>query len=147
VATCNNPTFIAGQPTRNHLAEIAPLPPTCDKAGQGPCGTGKTANVSVGGTGTGAAATPTPGASGAPSTGPTGAATGAVDPTTGQPQGSTDTASGDALAVPADLAAYRTQNLNGLLAPLAVLLLLIALVGPPVLARRLATRTSRQEDA
>ena len=37
VSTCNNPTFIAGQPTRNYLAEIAPQPPDCDKVGQGPC--------------------------------------------------------------------------------------------------------------
>jgi len=37
VSTCNNPTFIAGQPSRNYLAEIAPQPPDCDKQGQGPC--------------------------------------------------------------------------------------------------------------
>jgi hypothetical protein len=49
-------------------------------------------------------------------------------------------AGGDVEAVPADLAAYRTQNLTGILAPLAVVLLLLALVGPPILARRLARR-------
>ena len=37
VAQCHNPTFIAGQPTRNYLAQIAPQPPLCDKTGQGPC--------------------------------------------------------------------------------------------------------------
>ena len=37
VTTCNNPTFVAGHPTSNYLAEIAPLPPACDKAGAGPC--------------------------------------------------------------------------------------------------------------
>jgi phosphate transport system substrate-binding protein len=37
-STCNNPTFIPGQPTRNYLAEIAPQPATCDKSGAGPCG-------------------------------------------------------------------------------------------------------------
>ena len=37
VSTCNNPTFIAGQPTRNYLAEIAPQPQPCDQVGQGPC--------------------------------------------------------------------------------------------------------------
>ena len=37
VTTCHNPTFVAGQPTRNYLAEIAPKPPACDKAGAGPC--------------------------------------------------------------------------------------------------------------
>jgi phosphate transport system substrate-binding protein len=37
-STCNNPTFIPGQPTRNYLAEIAPQPAACDKSGAGPCG-------------------------------------------------------------------------------------------------------------
>jgi ABC-type phosphate transport system substrate-binding protein len=37
VTTCHNPTFVAGQPTRNYLAEIAPLPEACDKQGAGPC--------------------------------------------------------------------------------------------------------------
>jgi ABC-type phosphate transport system substrate-binding protein len=37
VSTCNNPTFIPGQPTRNYLAEIAPQPASCDKVGAGPC--------------------------------------------------------------------------------------------------------------
>jgi phosphate transport system substrate-binding protein len=143
VTTCNNPTFIAGQPTRNHLAEIAPLPPACDKVGQGPCGTGATATVSVRTGNSGAPTSATPGASRAPNAGPSAstAATGPVDPTTGLAQGS-DSASGggDAVAVPADLAAYRTQNMTGLLAPLAAGLLLIVLIGPPVLARRLARR-------
>jgi phosphate ABC transporter phosphate-binding protein len=42
VASCNNPTFIPGDPTGNHLADIAPLPPACDQAGQGPCTDGRT---------------------------------------------------------------------------------------------------------
>jgi phosphate transport system substrate-binding protein len=37
VTTCNNPTFVAGHLSENHLAQIAPKPPACDKAGQGPC--------------------------------------------------------------------------------------------------------------
>jgi phosphate ABC transporter phosphate-binding protein len=37
VASCNNPTFVAGHPERNYLAEIAPLPDPCDQSGQGPC--------------------------------------------------------------------------------------------------------------
>jgi ABC-type phosphate transport system substrate-binding protein len=36
-AHCNNPTFIPGQPSQNYLAKIAPYPPACAKAGQGPC--------------------------------------------------------------------------------------------------------------
>ncbi|HKT04110.1 MAG TPA: substrate-binding domain-containing protein, partial [Rugosimonospora sp.] len=38
--TCNNPTFVAGHPEQNYLAQIAPLPAACDQSGQGPCGTG-----------------------------------------------------------------------------------------------------------
>ena len=36
---CNNPTFVANDPTANHLAQIAPQPLACDKQGAGPCGT------------------------------------------------------------------------------------------------------------
>jgi ABC-type phosphate transport system substrate-binding protein len=36
-AHCNNPTFIPGHPDENYLAKIAPYPPACAKAGQGPC--------------------------------------------------------------------------------------------------------------
>jgi len=39
VTRCNNPTFVAGDLSRNHLAEIAPMPADCDKVGAGPCGT------------------------------------------------------------------------------------------------------------
>lgn len=37
ITTCHNPTFVAGQPTRNYLAEIAPQPSACDNSGAGPC--------------------------------------------------------------------------------------------------------------
>jgi len=36
--TCNNPTFTPGDLKHNHLADIAPNPPSCDKVGSGPCG-------------------------------------------------------------------------------------------------------------
>src|SRR4051812_14739072 len=75
VSTCHNPTFVAGQPNRNYLAEVAPKPPACDQAGQGPCSAAATsANgpaqgaVVPGkgtGTGTGGAAAGRPGAGGA----------------------------------------------------------------------------------
>jgi phosphate transport system substrate-binding protein len=38
VSTCHNPTFIAGHPTENYLAKIAPQPLACQKVGEGPCG-------------------------------------------------------------------------------------------------------------
>lgn len=36
---CNNPTFVAGNLKENKLAQIAPQPASCDKEGEGPCGT------------------------------------------------------------------------------------------------------------
>ncbi len=44
INTCNNPTFVLGQPNTNYLATIAPLPPACDKLGAGPCAAGVTPN-------------------------------------------------------------------------------------------------------
>lgn len=44
IYNCNNPTFVPGQPNENYLAEIAPMPPTCDKTGAGPCGATVTPN-------------------------------------------------------------------------------------------------------
>ena len=93
VTACNNPTFVAGDLSRNRLAEIAPAPPECDKAGAGPClGEGQTANPGGGATPvTGAAGTG--GGTGGP-TGTDGTAggdvpAGAVDPETGLPVGGT----------------------------------------------------------
>ncbi|WP_235736251.1 phosphate ABC transporter substrate-binding protein PstS [Nocardioides alcanivorans] len=40
VASCNNPTFVAGKLNENRLAKIAPMPAACDKQGAGPCSTG-----------------------------------------------------------------------------------------------------------
>ncbi|NYJ00305.1 phosphate ABC transporter phosphate-binding protein [Nocardioides thalensis] len=50
VRSCNNPTFDGKNPNRNLLAEQAPMPPECDKIGQGPCGT-DTGNNDPGGEG------------------------------------------------------------------------------------------------
>ncbi|HEY2505946.1 MAG TPA: substrate-binding domain-containing protein [Streptosporangiaceae bacterium] len=44
---CHNPTFFAGHPDGNLLAQIAPPPPSCDKAGVGPC-PGETGVTSTG---------------------------------------------------------------------------------------------------
>jgi phosphate transport system substrate-binding protein len=81
-STCNNPTFIPGQPTRNYLAEIAPQPAACDKSGAGPCGftPPQTANP-TGAPGSTTSAVPSAGSTPAPggATGPPkpGASTGA----------------------------------------------------------------------
>jgi phosphate transport system substrate-binding protein len=39
VRSCNNPTFDGKNPNKNVLAEVAPQPASCDKDGEGPCGT------------------------------------------------------------------------------------------------------------
>jgi ABC-type phosphate transport system substrate-binding protein len=168
VSTCHNPTFIAGHPSENHLAKIAPEPLPCDKVGAGPCaanatptdplsepsskthstktGTGKngsggsTPNGS-GGTGTGTGGTGTTAGTGG--TGGTG--TTSIDPNTGLVEGSSSTANtADApLTVPTGLAGYRSSTTTKVLAPLAVVLLLLALAAPPLLARRLSRRRPR----
>ena len=44
VTSCNNPTFVAGDLSKNRLAEIAPQPAVCDEQGEGPCGSETGAN-------------------------------------------------------------------------------------------------------
>jgi phosphate transport system substrate-binding protein len=166
VSTCNNPTFVAGQPTRNYLAEIAPQPISCDKDGQGPCTGQGDPGTSASTTSptpssdptTSAQPTPTPGTSASPGTSSSvavkpGAKSPSADPSTvGHPAAGTtggnvvaDPVAGQpvavaepAPAVPVSLASYRSRNLQHVLAPLAVALLLIALIAPPLAARRLA---------
>jgi phosphate transport system substrate-binding protein len=141
VSTCHNPTFVAGQPTRNYLAEIAPKPPACDKSGEGPCtGNGDTGTTnpssssgSGGKTKAGSAATASATA------GASAAAGGVVDPVTGQVEQGTGTGTlGNAVAVSAELPLSRSEPTAGVLAPLTVGLLILALVLPPLLGRRFA---------
>jgi hypothetical protein len=44
IQTCNEPTFVPGQPSVNYLTTIAPQPPACDQQGTGPCAAGITPN-------------------------------------------------------------------------------------------------------
>jgi phosphate transport system substrate-binding protein len=164
VSTCDNPTFISGQPTRNYLAEIAPQPPLCDKQGQGPCtGAGDTGTANPPGHGTS-------GHSGSQSSGPGGAGTGttssaahpgsttgspgataapgAIDPATGQvigASGGADGSGGDAVGVPTTLAAGDNNSMTKTLAPLAAVLLLVALVLPPIMSARTRRRGGTAE--
>ena len=75
VESCNNPTFDGKNLSKNKLAEIAPQPAACDKAGEGPCGTD---------TGTGEPSTDDGATPGVTVETP-GTPTGAVDPATGAP--------------------------------------------------------------
>lgn len=92
VATCNNPTFVAGNLSANHLAQIAPQPPSCDKVGQGPCtgagdngtsgipistGTGGSSGLASAGGGTGAGSASGGGGQGAAAAGGVAGAAGA----------------------------------------------------------------------
>jgi phosphate transport system substrate-binding protein len=167
-ANCNNPTFDKANPSRNHLAEIAPQPAACDKIGAGPCGTasainpnGLTANTNGGTTNgdagngnsgvngtSGGSATSGSGNSGGSSAGGAGKsgtpktannAGQVVNPATGQLEssGTVNNGSTNPLAEPTDLAAATRSTNNTPYAILAVALLALALVSPPVLMRRL----------
>ncbi|MBV8980089.1 MAG: substrate-binding domain-containing protein [Acidimicrobiia bacterium] len=160
VSTCNNPTFIAGQPNRNYLAEIAPMPPPCDQSGQGPCtdaaaGRGDALTAAIAKGGAAAAARLGSGAGGPGATGAAGAAGAAA----GGPNASTAAAAatdaalhpGDALAVglgarsgSADIPGHVSPSGDSLLTKvlmgLAAALLLAVLVAPTLLVRRFARR-------
>lgn len=154
--TCSNPTFVEGHPNTNYLATIAPLPPSCDKTGGGPCAAGVTP------TGTGPVPTTTPGGGTTPTTsastsskaGPTTPGSGTettgtkvtpgayIDPATGQVVSSSSGQTGtvDPQIVSAALAGYNGSDLTGELAPLAVLLLLLAFIVPPIIGYRLSRK-------
>jgi phosphate transport system substrate-binding protein len=145
--SCHNPTFDPANPSRNHLAEIAPTPPKCDQRGQGPC-------TDAGDTGTAASVnkSSTKAPSGA-STAQAGANAGAgvtasastsaqIDPVTGEEVGGDAGSSGSSnvAATPIEVAAFKSPAAMKLYATFAALLLVLALVVPPLVARRLSAR-------
>jgi phosphate transport system substrate-binding protein len=162
VTTCNNPTFIAGKPRENHLAQIAPKPPACDKRGAGPCDAtvglvtanpgsngsvprgssgGRATSGSRSGSGGGATAS----GSGAASSQPAAAAS--IDPKTGQlvtaagAGGNAGGSGADVVGVPTELAAAQsTQAFNVVLYGLVLVLLLVLVTGPVLLGRFLGRR-------
>ena len=96
VTACNNPTFVANHPTENHLAQIAPQPPACDKVGAGPC----TGTVDTGTANPTGGKAPTPAGNsnggstntgGGANTGGTGSTTGTANTGGGTTTGSTGT--------------------------------------------------------
>jgi phosphate transport system substrate-binding protein len=145
VTSCHNPTFVAGDLSKNHLAEIAPKPAACDKVGAGPCGTA---------TGTGTPSTDTksgattPGAGttapGAPTTGAAAPAD-VVDPETGAvATDQTALASGETVtANPTELAATRASD-RTTFGALAVLELVALVMLPGIyVARRRRTAAAK----
>jgi phosphate transport system substrate-binding protein len=170
VSTCRNPTFVAGQPTRNYLAEIAPLPPACDKVGAGPCTGAANAAIlanptggkapalpagaaaAAGGTAGGAAGGPGPTATGGPgSTAARGAAAagaavpkagGAIDPATGQVLASGALGSGvdGSQSAVSTDLASASAMSKSVLTTLTIILLLLAIAMPPLIGSTLAKR-------
>ncbi|WP_432985928.1 substrate-binding domain-containing protein [Dactylosporangium sp. CA-233914] len=164
VTSCNNPTFVPGNLSRNHLAEIAPMPPACDKIGAGPCppkganagsgggdgngngngggnGNGNGGNGSGSGNGSG-------GGNGTNGNGGAGGTDGGaqIDPDTGEVvggSGSNGTTDANAIGTPTDLAAFRANRYASILGPVAALLLVAVLFVPAIFARRLARRDER----
>ncbi len=147
VSTCDNPTFVAGQPNRNYLTEIAPMPPECDKVGNGPCedggftgvgeppaGGGDDGNNGSGGDGDGSGT----GTGAGETTGTGGSGEVVIDPETGQvvAQGLTNTSTGVA-GVPTDIASFSTTQTRTVLALLAIALLVAVVAVPPLMNRRM----------
>ena len=150
VTTCHNPTFVAGHPTENYLAQIAPEPPVCDEVGHGPC-TGGTGTGPRGNPHNGHAPSSSPSASTSPQ--PSGGSTaptvpGQTTPSAGSSipgvQPSTGTTSGvdDIIGEPNTLPASNNGGIGGLLAILAAIELLLVLAVPPIIARRIQRRRS-----
>jgi len=152
ISKCRNPTF--SSTGKNLLAESAPYPPDCDKAGPTQCTTGTggnkapTAPSGGGGGGNGGPGstggpgdTPTPGAGGtAPPGG--GGVVGVIDPDTGQVIPDGTQAGGDAIAAtPQNLSAnYSTGKQTALMTIAGVVLLLVVML-PPLVAALLRRRT------
>jgi len=139
VHNCHNPTFVFGHPSANHLAQIAPQPPTCDKTGHGPCSGVLNANANHG-RGSGPSPSPSPSSSPGASLPPGGSSPGPVVPVTG-PTITGPVAGPAPTAVPITLTSGQDPGLSkGLLGALVLLLLLGALVLPPLLYRRWSSR-------
>jgi ABC-type phosphate transport system substrate-binding protein len=131
IRTCHNPTFIAGHPSENHLAKIAPMPPACDRSGQGPCSDSVKPVL-------GPATTTGSRGNGSATSGAAAGSGGAVDPLTGAslPSGQTASATGSndqTTVVPTLLAADPHHGFGDILGPVAALELLAVVLAPPLL--------------
>jgi phosphate transport system substrate-binding protein len=147
---CNNPTFWAGHPDGNYLAEIAPNPASCDQSGQGPC----TAADAVGARGNPKNGKAPPAPTSSSSTSPSSGTTGSTSPSPGSSSGtSSDTGAGGTgttsddgtggtgssealVGTPTSLAASEGTGYGGWLAALAALEVLLLLAIPPIIVRR-----------
>lgn len=161
IKNCQNPTFTPGEPDENHLAKIAPYPPTCAKAGNGPCtgildanSNGGKGSGSKSGSGNGNSGNGGSGGSSSSGSGHHGSGNGSSG---NSGSGNTNTGSGSTTSsgttttsvgstgnvsnVASTLPPGQANGLNDVsLAVLAVLLLLAILIVPPIVYRRLSAR-------
>lgn len=153
---CGNPTFVAGDLSRNHLAEVAPQPAACDKQGAGPClsagqsnggggGGGGGSGGGGGGQGNGNGGTQNPTGDGLPTTGGDGDPV-EIDPATGLPVGDAgDGGDGGGSTSPvATTIAARPTEATPLFAGLSVVELLALVLVPGMLTVR-SRRNARRE--
>jgi phosphate transport system substrate-binding protein len=166
IGTCDNPTFVEGHPDANYLAQIAPLPPACDKIGAGPCaagvipnGTGpepsSTTSTTVPHTSTGNSSPGNNIGSSNPGTGPGGSrrrttssshggrSRSHVSSSSGLASSGSSPGAGSGSGgiasphiVSSVLAAYNASDLSARLAPLAVVILLLVLMVPAIIGHR-----------
>ncbi|HEY3339303.1 MAG TPA: phosphate ABC transporter substrate-binding protein PstS [Propionicimonas sp.] len=138
-ANCNNPTFKAGDsPSKNQLASVAPQPAACDRKGTSQCSTGTagaTQSTPVTGTGTGGTATTTTNGT---TTGTTGTTSGTVDGNGNVVPGSSTGTAGTAASSPFSLP-DQGMGASQWLMVASALLLVAAVVVPPLVSRRLRT--------
>jgi phosphate transport system substrate-binding protein len=162
VTTCHNPTFVAGHPKENLLAQIAPEPPLCDESGHGPC---------VASTGVGVNKNPNKGKAPKPTSSPTtgsgngngngngngggqgtgtGNSNGSSPPpsdsggSTGVQPADVSNQQGSILSSPTSLPESDNGGISGLLAVLAAIELLLVLAIPPIVVRRIQHRRGSQ---
>jgi phosphate ABC transporter phosphate-binding protein len=134
IKKCDNPTLSAGG--GNALAKSAPYPPPCDKQGPTQCatGTGGASHTSTPVSTSGATSSPTAGATATSSATQT-ATAGAVDPDTGQVLAGGPAAGVDISASPVSMTSSWGDKATKGYAVLAVVLMLLVVLGPPVLIR------------
>jgi hypothetical protein len=161
LSSCHNPTV--SPDGTNLLAKNAAQPDPCDRKGAGAtcaAGPGGTAQTSASGggaasaggsSGAGTGGTSSAAGGGASTNGTvsgSGAATGTIDPDTGQAVGGAALAGGagssgvSAVPVSVDVADHRRQMV---LASLAAVLLLGLIIGPPLVARTMRNHAGPQE--
>jgi phosphate ABC transporter phosphate-binding protein len=140
LASCNNPTFVKGNLSANHLAQVAPMPLACQKATSQPCGDGTTPpGTNPSGTTSGTGTTKTTSSSGTTKGGgtsdgtapPSGAAPSTGDGTA--PTGQTTTSADGTTAAIAPTATVlpAQQSSNNAIWGWTAVLLLVAIVMIP----------------